>query len=171
MHKDIRFQAIFRGMKHPAYILFCFGCIGLILGTLFAAYADPSIFPVMCRAVFEPVSIVLSGAAQLLPFLIAAYAASISRLRLINIVCGCKLFLFAYTGSLIWSAFSAAGWLIRSLLLFSDVILVPCLCWYCFRLVMGDWDERKDFGICLGILVITALLNCLFISPFLVKIM
>lgn len=171
MHKDIHIQAIIHRLKHPAFRLFVFCGVGLILGTLLAAYADSSLFSWMRRAVLEPVSIVMSLAALLLPFLIAAYAASISRLWLINLVCGCKLFLFAYTGTLIWTAFGAAGWLIRFLLLFSDIILIPVFCWYCFRRLTGEFDEKKDFWSCIGIFVITALLNCLFISPFLVKIM
>ena len=171
MQKDIRFQAIIHKIQHPVFKLCCFGCIALILGTLFAAFADASVFSVMRRAAFAPVSIVMSLAAQLIPFLIAAYAASILRLKLIYAVCGCKLFFFAYTGALIWIAFGSVGWLIRFLFLFSDIILVPLFCWYCFRRTMGGFDEKKDLWICVGVCVITALLNCLFISPFLVKIM
>ncbi len=170
MQKNIRIQALFCGICHPAFSLFFFGSVGLIFGTLFAANANSSIFPMMRQVDFGPVSIVFHLVAQLLPFLIAAYAASLSRLWLLNAVCGCELFSFAYMGALVWIAFGSAGWLVRFLFLFSDIILSPVLCWYCFRRLMGDCDEKKDLLICIGITAITALINCLFISPFLAKI-
>ncbi|MBQ8768636.1 MAG: hypothetical protein IJZ15_03160 [Oscillospiraceae bacterium] len=170
MHKDIRFKAFFVWIRHPAFALLLWSVMGLILGTLFAAFADISCFSLMRQAVTAPVSIVVSFASQLLPFLIAAYAVNISGLWLLYTVCSCKLFSFAYTGSLIWVAFGSAGWLVRWLFLFSDIILVPVLCWYCFRRTLGDSSEKKDFRICIGFAVITALINCLFISPFLAKI-
>ena len=171
MQKDIRIQALFRGIRHPALSLIFFGGVGLVFGSLLAAKANSSIFPMMRQADLGSVSIVLHLVAQLLPFLIAAYAASISRLWLLNAVCGCKLFSFSHTGTLIWIAFGSAGWLVRFLFLFSDIILSPVLCWYCFRRLMGDCDEKNDLRICIGITVITALIYCLFISPFLAKIM
>ena len=171
MQKDIHIQALFRGICHPAFSLFIFGSVGLILGTLLAANANSSILPMMRLSDFGSVSIVFHLVAQLLPFLIAAYAVSISRRWLLNAVCSCKLFSLAYTGALIWIAFGSAGWLVRFLFLFSDIILSPVFCWYCFRRLMGDFDEKKDIWICLGITVITALIYCLFISPFLAKIM
>ena len=171
MQKDIRIQAIFRRITHPAFLLFAFGALGLMLGTLLAASADTSLFPLMRQVAFNPVSIVTSLAAQLLPFLIAAYAVSISRPWLLTTVCSYKLFSFAYTGALIQIAFGSAGWLVRFLFLFSDIILVPCLCWYCFRRTMGEYDGKKDFGICVGIAAATALISYLIISPFLAKIL
>lgn len=170
MQKVIRFQPILRRITHPVFLLFCSGTFGLILGTLFAAFADASVFSLMRQVSFGPVSIVVFSASQLLPFLIAAYAASISRLWLMHTVCFCKLFLFAYSGTIVWIAFDSAGWLVRSLLLFSQILLVPLLCWYCFRQVMHGGSQRNDLLICLGIAVITALCDCLFIAPFLAKI-
>ncbi len=170
MQKDAHIQVYFRWIRHPALPLFVFGTLGLILGTLLAANADTSIFALMRQAQFRPVSIAMSFASQLLPFLIAAYAASISRPWLLHSACGCKLFSFAYTGALVWIAFGSAGWLVRFLVFFSDIILVPLLCWFCFRRAMGEYDDGKDLLLCIGISVITALFNCLFISPLLAKI-
>ena len=170
MQKDIRIQAFLRIVKHPSFRLFFVGLIGLALGTLLAAHADSSVYLLMRQAANSPVSIVMSFASQLLPFLIAAYAASISRLWLLNAVCGCRLFSFAYTGALIWIAFGTAGWLVRCLFLFSDIFLIPVFCWYCFRRSTGEFDEKKDFWICIGITALITLFHCLFISPFLAKI-
>ena len=171
MQKDIRLEAILRRIRHPAFALFFTGAFGLLFGTLLAANADTSVFALMRRVEFSPVSIVMCLAAQLLPFLIAAYAASISRLWLLCASCGCRLFSFAYTGALIWIAYGTAGWLVRLLFLFSDILLVPWLCWFCFRRVIREYEEKKDLCICMGMTVIATLIDCLFISPFMVKIL
>ena len=170
MQKDIRLQAFFVWIKHPAFALFLWSGTGLILGTLFAAFADTSYVPLMRLAASSPVSILCHLASQLLPFLIAAYAVNISGLWLLYTVCSCKLFFFAYTGALIWIAFGSAGWLVRSLFLFSDIILVPVLCWYGYRRAIGNLSEKNDFWLCIGIATATALIYCFSISPFLVKI-
>ena len=170
MHKDIRLRTLIFRVRHPACLLFFFGSCGLVIGSLLAANADASCFSLMRRIQFETVSIVPSLASQLLPFLIAAYAASISQYRLIYVVSCCKLFSFAYIGSLVWMSFGTAGWLVRFLLLFQDIILIPLYCWFCFRRTMDQGDEKADLWICIFACVLTALIHCLFISPFLASI-
>ncbi len=171
MQKDNHIQAVFRWIRHPALPLFALGIMSLILGTLFAANANIAIFSLMRRAKFSRLSIVLSLASQLLPFLIAAYAVSTSRLWLMHTACCCRLFSFAYTGALVWIAYGSAGWLVRFLVFFSDIFLVPLLCWFCFRRVMGENDGKIELLICVGIAAITVILQCLFISPFLARIL
>ncbi|MBQ6997092.1 MAG: hypothetical protein IJN60_01800 [Oscillospiraceae bacterium] len=171
MQKDNHFVSVFRFIRHRALPLLFFCVLGLLLGTLLAAHADESVFSWMRRVHFDQVSIVFSLAAQLLPFLIAAYAVSISRPWLLYTVCGCRLFCFAYLGALVWNAFGTAGWLVRFLLFFCDIFLVPLLCWYCFRRVMGEYDEKKELLTCIGIAAITVLLNWLFFSPLLARIL
>ena len=171
MHKDIRFQTVLSWIRHPAFLLFCFGGTGLIIGTLLAASADIYAFSWMRLAVNCRLSIVCHLAAQLLPFLIAAYAVNISGPWLLYAVLSCRLFSFAYIGSLIWISFGFAGWLVRGLFQFSDLILVPLLCWYSFRSVLTRERSSKFFGICMGIAAATALINWLFISPFLERIL
>lgn len=171
MQRDIRFQALLRRIRHPAFVLLLCCTAGLLFGILLAMLADTSIFSLMRRMELKPVSIVMCLAVQVLPFLITAYAASLSQLWLLNTACCFKLFFFSYTGAMIRLAFGSAGWLVRFLFLFSDIILIPCMCWFCFRRVMGEYDAKKDFWICIGILAMTSLVDCLFISPFLAKIM
>ncbi len=170
MQKVIRFQAVFLRVFGPAFVYVLLCGASLIFGTLLAVRADSSVYPLMRRAASGSVSIVCHLATQLLPFLIAAYAAYISRRWLLHTVCAVRLFSFTYIGALIWISFGSAGWLIRFLILFSDIILVPFLCWYGFRRAAGYDSDRRDFWICMGATVGTALINCLFISPLLVKI-
>ena len=103
---------VFRKIRHPAMLLCCFGTMSLAVGTLLAVNADSSVFSLMYQVELRPVSIVVSLASQLLPFLIAAYAAYYSRLWLLHAVCSCKLFIFGYTGALFWIGYGSAGWLI-----------------------------------------------------------
>ena len=169
MHKDIRFSAVISRLKHPAVLLFCFGLVSLSAGTLIAVRADCSAFSLMRWAVTSPVSIVCHLALQLLPFLIAAYAVSISGLWLLYTVFSCKLFSFAYMGMLLWLAYGSAGWLVRFLFLFTDIVSVPLFCWFCTRRLM-NWDKAKDFWLCIGLTGIAVLINWFIFSPFLVKI-
>lgn len=170
MHKDIRFQAIFCWIRHPAFLLFLSGGTSLVIGTLLAASTEISSFSWMRLAADSQLSIVGHIVTQLLPFLIAAYAVYISKLWLLLTVCSCKLFSFAYMGSLIWFTFGSAAWLVRMLLLFSDIILVPMLCWFGFKQVIAKVDQTKDLWICISIVCVTALINLLFISPFLERV-
>jgi len=171
MHKDIRFHQLMEIIRHPAFLLFSWGSVGLLFGTLLAACADTYFHSWMRLAVSDRVSIVCLLAAQLLPFLIAAYAVNISKLRLMYAVCSIKLFAFTYMGSVIGIAFGSAGWLVRLLFLFSDFILVPCLCWFCFRRTLdNNRTAKRDLLICIGICIATALIDYLFISPFLARI-
>lgn len=170
MQRDIRFRTIVCRIKQPTFLLFVFSGASLVFGTLLAAFADNSSFSWMRLAADSRLSIVCLFAVQLLPFLIAAYAVHISRLWLLYTVCGCKLFIFAYMGAFIFMAFGSAGWLVRWLLLFSDIILVPLLCWFCYRCILGrDDSHNRDFWLCIGIVAVTGMINLLFISPLLAR--
>ena len=170
MQRDIHFPAIVRRLKHPAFLLIVFSGTSMVLGTLLAAFSDNSSLSWMRLAADSRLSIVCLFAVQLLPFLIAAYAVQISRLWLTYAVCSCKLFLFSCMGALIWAAFGSAGWLVRWLLLFPDLILVPVLCWFCFRCVLGRENaRRRDFWLCIGVVAVTVMINLLFISPLLAR--
>ena len=171
MHKAIRIWSIFSRLKHPAFFLLLLSGISLLLGTILAASAGTATVSWMRQALNSRLSIVCHLALQLLPFLFSAYAVNISGLWLLYLVCSLRMFSFAYIGSLIWLAFGAAAWLVRLLVLFSDVFLIPVLLWYGFRRTTGYRStQSRDFWICIGTAVVTALINWLFISPFLVRI-
>lgn len=171
MHKVIHFRSVLRSIIQPDFILCVCGALSLIAGTLLTANADASILSLMRLATTSRVSIVCFLALQLLPFLFVAYAAYISRTCFIYAVCSCKLFFFAYFGSLIRLSFGSAGWLVRGLFQFPDLILVPLLCWFSVRnIASGETLRKRELPICIGIVAATALINCFLISPFLTKI-
>ena len=171
MYKNFRFRAVISQIRHPAFLLTVFSGAGLILATTFAATAKISSVTLMRLVSDSRLSIVCHLASQLLPFLIAAFAVNISRRWLIYTVCFLRLFFFSYIGSLFWIAFGSAGWLIRWLVLFSDIILVPALLWFCFRGIFENARNHvRDFWICISAVILTALINWLLISPLLVRI-
>ena len=171
MHLRSGFRSLICRMKHPAFSFLFFCGSSLVLGTFLAAFADSSAFSWMRLAIYSRLSIVCYLVAQFLPLLIAAYAVVISKLWLLHFICSCKLFSIAFMGSLIWIAFGSAGWLIRLLFLFSDILLVPVLFWFCFRRVMAYRNgSKRDFGICICVITVVSLINLLFISPFLERI-
>lgn len=133
---QMNIQSVFRLRRvcFSNYAIWFSICIGLFLGTYCGVIADASIFSLMRHTVFCRMSIVCLIASQLLPFLIAAYAAFISNRILLLSVCAGKMFLFGFVGYLVFAAFGSAGWLIRFLFLFSDVFLVPILCYFCLRI-------------------------------------
>ena len=138
--------------------------IALLLGTYCAAASDPSVFSLVRLTVFGRVSTVCLMAAQLLPFLFAAYAAYISNTILLVIVSSVKLFSFGFAGYLVWAVFGSAGWLMRFLALFSDLVLVPVLCLFCLRIYHGCGKLTKELLICMGIVIGTVLLDGFFFS-------
>ena len=171
MRKDIRLHHLIACIRHPAFLLFFWGSVGLILGTVIAAHADLYFVSWMRSAVLSRESIICLASAQLLPFLIAAYAVYISSFGILYATCSCRLFVFSYIGSLVGIAFGSAGWLVKLLFLFIDVTVVPCLCWFCFqRTVLRGASFKRDLWISIGISIAAVLLDYLLISPFLVRI-
>ena len=169
MHSNMQlFSRIRRYGLHNYWVVIPW-LIALFLGTYCAAMSDPSVFSLVRRPTFGKVSTVCLMAAQLLPFLFAAYAAYISNSILLISVGSVKLFSFGFIGYLIWAAFGSAGWLIRFLMLFSDVTLVPILCLFCLRIHAGRTKVMKELLICMGIVVMIVLLDGFFFSTLLEK--
>ena len=168
MHKDVCFLP---KVSRPV-TLFCLSwCAGLLFGTLFAAAAGLEYFALMRPIRNSRVSIVCLIAAQLLPFLSAAYAAHISKSWIVIAVCACKVFSFAFCGYLVWSCFGSAGWLIRLLFLFTDICMVPVLCWFSLRRISGrSISAKKDLFVCVGLAVLITSFDYTVISPFLAQV-
>lgn len=169
MHPVMHVHLRWNRLREPAvcFWLLCFA--GIFLGTFCAANADPVCFSLMRQTVDGQVSIVCLIAAQLLPFLFAAYVAYISKPWLIAVVCSLKLFSFAFVGYLIWAAFGSAGWLIRLLFLFTDLISVPVLIWFCLRKLCNSFWDHKEFWACVGITIAAVVLDIFWVAPILAK--
>ncbi len=142
--------------------------LGLSLGTVLAAYADPSCFSLMRSAASCRMSIVGLVASVLLPFLFSAYAVTISRPELVLGICACKAFSFAYCGQIARMAYGTAGWLVQPLLQFTAICTLPVFCGFCLRHIAGGKaTARRDLGLCLGLAVLIAGVDYFVVSPFL----
>ena len=169
MHPVMHVHLRWNRLREPAvcFWLLCFS--GMFLGTFCAANAESLYFSLMRQAVLSRVSIVSLIAAQLLPFLFAAFVAYISKPWLISIVCSLKLFSFTFVGFLVWATFGSAGWLVRFLFMFTDLISVPVLIWFCFRKLRNSFWDHREFWICIGITIAAAVLDAYCVAPFLAK--
>ena len=155
----------------PLNLLCLFWCFGLLIGILFAATFDLEYFSLMRPIVTSRASIVCLIAAQLLPFLFAAYAAYISKSWLIILTGSCKSFSFSFCSFMIWKTFGSAGWLMCVLILFADMFAFPLLCWFSLRCISQcKCSAKRDLWVCIGLTVLIACIDYFLISPFLVRI-
>lgn len=162
-----RFLSLFRQRRVMLWLAWI---LSLILGTLCAAFADPSLLAMMRLAASGRMSIVGVAAACFLPFLISAYAVFIDRPGLMAGVCACKAFGFAYCGGIARRAFGSAGWLVQPLLQFSSVFTLPLLCCFCLRHISGGKKNAvRDLLICIGLTAALAGIDYFVVSPFLAE--
>ncbi len=142
---------------------------GLGAGFLFSRCASDTLLCLMRQAPLCPVSIVWRLAYNALPFLIAAFAVSISSHRLLYALCWVKIFLFSSFAFSSVAAFGSAAWLVRLLLQFSDLCLLPVLYWFAGR-QLEQGRLARDLGICLAIASLVGAVDQSCIAPFLMAI-
>lgn len=169
MQKPISPNHVFRLLKRPACRLCTVWLIGLLLGTLFSVNLDDTFSSLMRPSISEGLSIFRQLAMVCLPFLFAAYAVSINKPGLLLLLCFVKAFCFAFCGMLIYYAFGSAGWLVRYLLQFTDVLSVPILFWYCLRHIDRQNNAKRDLMICALLAASIACIDYFAVSPFLAE--
>ena len=149
-------------------LAFCY-CFGLLSGALLASGTGSDVLSTMRTAPFARVSIMSLITVTSLPFLIAAIAVYLSRLRLLYFICTAKAFLFGYCMMCVSIGFGSAGWLVRGLLLFTEILLQPLLILFCIRHLEGEkrhlWGE---FGCCLCLVFLLGSIDHCLVSPYLV---
>lgn len=120
------------GGRSCKMILILIWCIGFTGGAVVAA--DAGNLTSLMRACCESgVSIVSLTLVPLFPFLLSAVAVYFSCHWLLYLTALAKMFSFGFCACAVTGAFGGAGWLIRSLLLFTDFCTVPVLCWFQLR--------------------------------------
>lgn len=141
--------------------------LGVLLGFLAALQADSCLAALMCRTATGTVSIVGLLFGCFFPFLIAAVAAYLSEPWLLLIVCLLKAFSFSFCAFGISLAYGSAGWLVRILLLFSDLLLLPVLYFYCYFLLKKGIEASKFLTFIVMIVsLVVWFVNCSTIVPF-----
>lgn len=104
--------------------------IGLLLGFCAAECAAFSLVQIVPYYAFGRVSLVQLLAACVLPFVVTYISAYLNAYWLACILSLWKAFSFGYCAVGIGLAYGSAGWLMRSLLLFSDGMILPALLFY-----------------------------------------
>ena len=143
---------------------------GLFLGSLLADSAGHSFLLLTRSTVSTPVSVVGLCTVSFLPFLLAAVAVFFRRPNYLYAVCFCKALFFGCSGCCVMAVFGSAGWLVRFLYQFSDLFLVPVLCWFALRHISVVRPLRKREVVILLVLAIAVCgVDYCLVSPFLAK--
>ena len=149
------------------FLLACAWFLGLISGVLISLSASDILFPTMRAAISSCVSISGLLSAILLPLLFSAFAVYVSNYRLLIPIAFMKAFLFSFLGTGILASFGSAGWLIRALLMFSDIAILPLMWWYWLSALSGSENmAARSAAAFLSAILIGSLDYCV-ISPFL----
>ena len=158
-----------RRIPCAATIVFCLcWCAGLFLGASLAGRAEAASVSLMRAAASRHVSIVNLLFVLFLPFLLSALAVFLSRRWLLFPIALGKAFSFGYTAGLIGCAYGTAWWLIRLLMMFSDCLIVPLLCWFMLR-CLADYRKAlwRDLALCAGVTAVIGSIDIMVIAPFL----
>lgn len=153
--------------KKPIFVLACAYFIGLFSGVLISMSASDALVSTMRAAVFGRVSIFGLLSTILLPLLFSAFAVYISRPVLLIPIAFFKAFLFSFLGMGILAAFGSAGWLVRCLLMFSDILTMPLLWWYWIRSSSNQGTCQRSSLVCAAAVCLIGSLDYCVISPFL----
>ena len=143
--------------------------VGMLLGISAALTASEFLVPMMRESVKCSASIPGLLAATLLPFLLSAYAVSLSEPWLLLIISALKAFGFSFCASGVSLAFGQSSWLVRFLFLFSDHCLIPVLYLYLLRHIRGHTELKAwEFPVCIGSALLVGTIDYCLIAPFLV---
>lgn len=147
-----------------ALCLFFAFSLAIILASMF----EESFLLLMRTVISCRVSIVGLFTVSYLPFLFSAFAVYIRKTMLLLHIIGIKSFIFVFCGLACYAAFPSCGWLVRTLLQFSDFLLLPVLCWFSVRHMSGHGNLKRDFAFCTALFVIAGSVDYCVVSPFLV---
>lgn len=139
---------------------------GLFAGAFLFLQAGPSLLPMMRRVILFPVSIAGLFSSLLIPFLFTVFAVYSSLIWLIVPVCFAEGALLSFCLIGISQAFSSAGWMIRTLVLFRSGVCAVCTLLVWLRIFSGG----KTGGWlcwCVYICAAACILDYSVISPFL----
>lgn len=155
--------------SNTIFLAFIWVC-GLFFGVNLSDSAGSDFVSLMRGASRCSVSIVCLLSVSLLPFFFSAFAVYIRSFRFLAALCFIKGCLFAFISAGIFLAFKDAGWLLRLLMMFSDLFCLVPLWWCWISLITGGPQGRfgpvwKGSLVALGIVC----LDFCFVSPFLAK--
>ncbi len=148
----------------PAFLWFA----GLALGVFFSSLCSIALFSVI-RFVPSGVQTYFSLiASQMLPLLLTLIFGYALRSAVLLVVVFLKGFFFSFISFALLSAFGASSWLVLSLVMFSDLLLMPVL-WWLWLDIFSDKIRSETRGIVFSVAVVLAVcsLDCAVVAPFL----
>ena len=144
--------------------------LGLVLGILFFHNGECDFVPLMRRISVDSVSIVGAAVAAFLPFLLSAFVIYIQKPSLVLIICFLKGIVYGFCSYGICVSFESCGWLLRCILLFSDICMLPALLWFWLNNLQGTtrlFRQNCNFMVLYGSFV--CFIDYYFISAYLAR--
>ena len=119
--------------RAPLVLLALAFLAGLLVGCFFHTPAELDSVSWMRRVAEAPVSVVSLLSVTLLPFLFSAFAVYVSQYWLLVPIAFWKAMSFSRVACWITAAYGSAGWLMRFLLMFTDLFTLPLLVLFWLR--------------------------------------
>ena len=149
-------------------LLATFSVCGCALGVAAATNTDPNIFSMMRQATWVQVSIVDLLFSILFPFVITAVISYISKPILLLPLCFAKSIGYSFLLCSVSMEFADAGWLVGSLLLFSDTASILLMYIYCLHYLNGFQKCcGRDIIVSLVVVSAVAVIDIWLVSPYL----
>lgn len=154
--------------KSSLWLLTLSWLFGVFLGISAALASSSFLIPMMRQSVQCSVSIPGLLAATVVPFLISAFAVSLSEPWLVLIISTAKAFSFSFCACGVSLAFGQSSWLVRFLFLFSDYLLIPLMYLYWMRHIQ-DQAVHRAWELCayIGASLLIGGIDCFLVAPFL----
>lgn len=168
MARFLHHRISFARRSTPYLILASVWMIGLSSGIWAYVSSGTALVSLMRSTLQGAVSIVRVLCMTSLPFLFSAFAVFLSCPWLIFPVALVKGFSFSFAAMGLMHAFGSAGWLIRLLSCFADVVTIPLLYWFwcsCFRLEDRLLGHRCVLAA--SLLLLAGSIDSCLIAPFL----
>lgn len=163
---NISFRPFWR--KFSPWLLALSWFLGMLLGVPAAVAASSFLVPMMHQSIQCAVSIPGLLAATVVPFLLSAFAVSLSEPWLLLIISTFKAFSFSFCSCGVSLAFGQSSWLVRFLFLFSDHLLIPLLYLYWMRHIRGQAINRSwELYGCIGAALLVGGIDRFLVAPFL----
>lgn len=153
---------------YPFFLAF-FWLFGLCFGVMAFVLADVSFVSLM-RSFFDCAVSIFGLLWTILPFLISTAAFFLAAPWLLYLICFVKAFLLSFLTCGICIAFGSAGWLIRTLILFEDLVTAPLLYGYWLYFLSDEGLYKKaSTALALSVSLLLCSLEHCFVSPFMVR--
>lgn len=159
----------FRNAVSPvAFLGFCW-VLGILFGMHFVSFVSEPFSSLIRTGVYSRVTTAGLLTVLLLPLFASAITVYFFIPYLQYFICFLKAFCFGCCLYCSVHTFAAAGWLIMSLMMFSDsCMLVPLLWFWCRHITGNRQSLKRDVYYCLTAAVLIGFVDYFIISPYLV---